>query len=427
MAAHFIILLVLFVFLTGGCRSDGRPSAQGFVSIGVILPAGDAPSSAQDLQAGVELALSIINDRVDLPLPLAADPGLSRQGGLQVRAVYRRPEANTAAALAALEDLTVVSGVKAILSSLVDDATLAISERAEVMGIPILSCTATAARLSQRRLQWFFRLNPDDPLMVEDYLAHWQEFLARLGAPLTPRLTLVHDKGLRGLGVARAVRNAAAHYGLSILAEIIYDPAEPSFAPVALANQRFLHDEIVILQANQAEQAKLWLQTWQSLGIRPRAVLVLPFSGAPVDFLKIAAAQAEPIFVQLLEDVAVPNSNFLQTWAAYLYRQRFGRELSSTAAISLTGTLVLADALNRAVKLNRRDIREALLKTDIPGEQLLLPWHGVRFDPQTGQNVLARAYIGQVRDCGVHLVWPRTVAAGPVMWPCQPATPEGRP
>mgnify|MGYP005841657111 CR=1 FL=1 len=427
MAASFMILMVLFGILTGGCRSKQHAATDGLVTIGVILPSSDKTSAAQDFQDGVELALSIVNDRVDLPFPLAAGAGLSRHGGLPLRAMYRRPEANTRAAVAALEDLMVVGGLKAILSALNDDATLAVSEKAEVMGIPLLSCTATAARLSQRRLQWFFQLNPDDTLMVDDFLTHWQEILAPASTAMPRRLTVVHDKGLRGVGVARAVRNSATQCGLNILAEIVYDLAEPSLAPLALVNRKFLHGEMVVLQTDTAERANLWFQVWQSLGIRPKAVLVLPFSGPPDDFIKIASVQEEPVFVQLLENVAVPNTNFLQTWVAYLYRQRFGREFSSTAAISLTGTLVLADALNRAAKLNRRDIREALLQTDIPSEQLLLPWPGVKFDPGTGQNVLATAYIGQFRDRGVHLVWPRTLTAGPVNWPCQSGKPESRP
>jgi len=427
MAVYLLILLVLFGVLPGGCRSAPGGVANGFVAIGVILPAGAAPSAAQDFQDGVELAVSIVNDRLELPLPMAAGVGLNRHGGVPLRAVYRQPTANTGAALLAFTDLAVASGVKVVLSGLSDDASLAVSERAEAMGIPLLSCLAPAARLTQRRFHWFFRLNPDDTLMVDDFLAHWQEILAQPGAPAPPRLTLVHDKGLRGVGAARAVRNAAAQGGLNILAKIVYDPAEPSLVPVALANRHFLHDEIVVLQAGRVEQANLWLQTWQSLGIRPRAVLVLPFAGASADFLKCASNAATPILMQPLEDAAVPGSNFLQTWAAYLFRQRFGREFSSTAAISLTGTLVLADALNRAQKLNGRDIRKALLQTDIPGEQLLLPWHGVRFDPQTGQNVLAAAYIGQVRNGKVELVWPRTVAASSVAWPCQAGTTESRP
>lgn len=427
MAAHFLILLVIFGGLTGGCRSEPRGAVNNFIAIGVILPSGDSPSAVRDFQDGVELALSIINDRLDLPLPLAAEVGLSRHGGVPLRAVYRRPAAAGAGGLAAWEELTVVRGVKAILSGLHDDASLAVSERAEIRGIPLLSCTAPAPRLSQRRLHWFFRLNPDDTLMVDDFLSHWQEILAPAGVPTSPHLTLVHDKGMRGVGVARAVRNAAAQGGLNILAEIVYDPAEPSLEPVALANRRFLHEEIVILQAGRVAQANLWLQTWQSLGIRPRAVLVLPFSGASTDFLQRASAAAPPILMQLSEDVAVPGTNFLQTWAAYLFRQRFGREFSITSATSLTGTLVLADALNRAAKLNGREIREALLQTDIPGEQLLLPWSGVRFDPQTGQNILAAACIGQVRDGKVELVWPQTMAASSVAWPCQAGTPEGQP
>ncbi len=424
----YVILAVVGVITSflGGCQPDPRPRAEDFITIGVIVPAGDPLAAGEDFQAGVELALSIVNDKVDLPLPLGPAVGLPRHGGLKLRAVYRQPEAGTAAAAAALEDLAMVSRVKAVLSGLPDDATLTVSERAERMGIPFLSCLATASRLTQRRLQWFFRLNPDDTLMVDAYLAQWQDSLAPPGQPGPHRLTLIHDKGLRGVGVARAVRQAAGLYGFHLSTEIVYDAAETSLTPLALANRRFLHDEIIVLQADRVEQANLWLQTWRSLGIRPRAVLTLPFSGSLSAFLHNTSG-LNLVYLQFLTAPAVSAANPLQTWTAYLYRQRFGRELSATAALALTGTLVVAEALNQAPQLQPRSVRQALLQTDIPGDRLLLPWSGVRFDQQTGQNILARAFIGQVREGSLHLLWPRPEAAAAVNRPGQPVVAEDRP
>ena len=40
----------------------------------------------------------------------------------------------------------------------------------------------------------------------------------------------------------------------------------------------------------------------------------------------------------------------------------------------------MADAINRAKSTNPEDIRKALVATNIPPDQLVMPWTGVRFD-----------------------------------------------
>jgi branched-chain amino acid transport system substrate-binding protein len=79
--------------------------------------------------------------------------------------------------------------------------------------------------------------------------------------------------------------------------------------------------------------------------------------------------------------------------------------------------LVLADAINRAGSENREAIRKALLETDIPGHQLIMPWEGVRFDPETHQNTLAKGVICQILEQEYYTVWPWNSATREPVWP----------
>lgn len=45
----------------------------------------------------------------------------------------------------------------------------------------------------------------------------------------------------------------------------------------------------------------------------------------------------------------------------------------------------MADAINRAKSTDGEKIREALVATDMPGEQTIMPWKRVKFD-EMGQN-----------------------------------------
>jgi branched-chain amino acid transport system substrate-binding protein len=100
-----------------------------------------------------------------------------------------------------------------------------------------------------------------------------------------------------------------------------------------------------------------------------------------------------------------------------LYRERYGANLTGNSARAFTGLIVLAEAINRAGSIDPDKIREALLATDIPADQVIMPWDGVEFDPGTGQNTLAKGIIVQIQDQGYHTVWPWDLASRDLIWP----------
>jgi branched-chain amino acid transport system substrate-binding protein len=78
--------------------------------------------------------------------------------------------------------------------------------------------------------------------------------------------------------------------------------------------------------------------------------------------------------------------------------------------------LVLADAINRAGSTDPNAIRDALRETDIPADQIIMPWQGVRFD-ESGQNVLGTGIIVQAFEGQYHTVWPFDLATRDLVWP----------
>jgi branched-chain amino acid transport system substrate-binding protein len=93
-----------------------------------------------------------------------------------------------------------------------------------------------------------------------------------------------------------------------------------------------------------------------------------------------------------------------------------GRDISEAPARALTGFTVLIDAINRAKSTNPEDIRKALVATNIPPDQLLMPWTGVRFD-EKGQNTGIRAILQQIQKGAYATIWPFDLAAAEVIYP----------
>jgi branched-chain amino acid transport system substrate-binding protein len=76
----------------------------------------------------------------------------------------------------------------------------------------------------------------------------------------------------------------------------------------------------------------------------------------------------------------------------------------------------LADAINRAGSTDAEKIRDALTKTDLKPDQLMMGYQGVKFD-NTGQNILASTYLIQLHGKNYELVWPEANAGAKLQWP----------
>ena len=98
-----------------------------------------------------------------------------------------------------------------------------------------------------------------------------------------------------------------------------------------------------------------------------------------------------------------------------LFRARDNKDLNDLTGRELTALQVLADALNRAKSTSNTALQAALQATDIPGNQTIMPWEGIKFD-STGQNVEGTPVIQQRQNGVWHTVYPLDVATAPAVW-----------
>ncbi len=113
-----------------------------------------------------------------------------------------------------------------------------------------------------------------------------------------------------------------------------------------------------------------------------------------IEFWAPSLAQRKPVIKELNE----------------MFVERFKRPMNGVSARTFTGALTLADAINRAESTESEKVREALLKTNIPGEQIILPWEGITINEEDGQNPLGRVMYTQILDNNYWPVWPFDMA-----------------
>jgi branched-chain amino acid transport system substrate-binding protein len=90
--------------------------------------------------------------------------------------------------------------------------------------------------------------------------------------------------------------------------------------------------------------------------------------------------------------------------------------MADVSARAFTGFMVLVDAISRAGSTEPAAIQKALRETNMPADQLLMPWTGVKFD-EKGQNIGVRAILQQLQGGDYHTVYPFELATKDVIYP----------
>jgi branched-chain amino acid transport system substrate-binding protein len=409
------VLLSLLWFM--GCEKDTpqNPSAK-TVKIGAIYPlSGHSASSGKDLKAAIELATEIVNESFDLSIPLAGEKGLSSHGNAIIEIVFKDSQSDETKARQLVEELVQKENVTAILGCYNSSVTAAASEQAEVLKIPFLNPESTSPILTQRGLKWFFRTTPDDSMFAQNFFAFFSDLNKELNIEVPKRLILVYENRLWGTSVARAEKKLAMKHEYRIVEDIPYDSKDKSYE-TELENIKAALPG-VILQASYADDAVLLMKGYKEKQINPAAILAMNAGFISPSFLENLGMDGEYIFSREVWALDIGRMKPLVATINNLFKKRFDRNMNGNSARAFTGLLVLADAINRSKTLEPESIREALLKTHIKSEQLIMPWDGVIFDPETGQNTGGKGIIVQIQKGEYRTVWPRNLSDTPIIWP----------
>ncbi len=411
-----VLLLVVCVtlLLSTACESDKKPEVSE-VKIGAVYPlSGNLAATGQDIQNAIELARDIVNDEYDLDMPLARSAGLSGLGGAALQVIFADHAGDPDQGAAEAERLIQSEEVVALIGSYNSSVTNSASQTAEGAGIPFLNPESTSALLTARGFRWFFRTTPDDSIFVKNFF----DFLAdvqRRQALASPTLGIVYENSLFGTGVGQLESQQARDLGVTVVADIPY--AADAASVDQEVGQLVAADPDVIMQTSYAQDAVLFMQAYKASDYRPQALLAMDAGFISPSFVETLGADANYVLSREVWALDLADARPLIGQVNELYRERYGANMTGNSARAFTGLIVLADAIDRAGSTEPEAIRQALLETDIPADQLIMPWDGIKFDPDTGQNTLAKGIIVQIQEQDYYTVWPWDLAARDLIWP----------
>ncbi len=384
------------------------------VVIGAIYPlTGNAAQIGADARAAIDTVLEIVNGAHEkLPMLMGGGGGLDRLGGAKLRVVYADHQNDPQKARAEAERLITQEHVSALVGSYTSATAATISQVADRYEVPYLSMDNSSPSLHKRGLKWFFRTSPHDEMFTQAMFDFFAEVGQKTGRPVKT-VALFYEDSIFGSDSSAVQRKLAAAAKMTVAADIKYRANSPSLS--AEAQRLRAADADVLMPSSYTSDAILLMRSLSELGYKPHAVMAQAAGFQEQAFLTAAGPLAEGVFSRSsFAGDAVASRPAIAPVTA-LFRARAGKDLNDNTSRQVVAVQILADAINRAGSAKPDDIRKALIATDVPGEQTIMPWKGVRFD-ETGQNQDATPVIQQVKGGAYHTVFPPAVAVQEPDW-----------
>jgi branched-chain amino acid transport system substrate-binding protein len=407
--------LVAIVLSVVGCTSgppERQPASVGEVKLGVLAPT-SGPSRAAGIaaQRGADLAAALVNgDQGQTPL---LGGGV---GGAKVTIVKEDTGGQPAAGAAAAAKLVGEDKVVGLVGAFDNEVTQAASLRTERLRVPFVNGDSSADFLTQRGLDWFFRTGPTDRMFGEAFFSS----LGRIAGD-SRRVAALFSDDQRGNVIADLTEELAREGGFSMVDEdkIGFTPGGGAAAAVAAVQQvRARQADAVFVIASTPGDATTLTKAFTQARYTPKGIFAFGPGFVAADAFGAAGSDADGLFAATAWSREIAGRNPVAKQVMDLYEQQFGQPMTQVAAGSFTAVLVLADAINRAGSVDPQRIRAALLNMDVPGQQLVMPWSGIRFDTAR-QNAAAAGVVEQRIGGQFRVVFPDELQqdADAAVWP----------
>jgi branched-chain amino acid transport system substrate-binding protein len=403
--------------LAGAALMVGATAAQAQqeIKIGVLYPlSGPVAQVGVDAVAAVKTVVEIVNEGADLPLPLAKGKGLAGLGGAKVTVIVVDHQGKPEVGLSETERLISQEKVHAIFGAYFSSVTAAASQAAERAGIPFLNAESSQPALTQRGLKYFFRTSPTDESFSQLMFDFLKDFGAKKGVKFETA-AIFHEDTAFGTDSAKVQEKLAAAAGMKVLEKITYKAQTTSLTSEVQRLKAANAD--VLLPSSYTSDTFLLYRTSKELDYNPKLIVAQNAGFTDPTFLTTMGKDAEGAITRSPYNSDLEGRIPLLAKVNAIFKKHSnGRDLSDVPARAFTGFMTLMDAFNRAGSTDPEKLRTAIAATNIPPDQLIVPYRGVKFDA-SGQNELVRPILMQVQKGKYCTIYPFELASCEVLYP----------
>src|SRR6478609_3516975 len=383
------------------------------VVIGATYPlSGAGAQVGVDAQRAFETAIDIINNDQDFDLPLAKGVGLPGLGGAKIRMVYADHQGDPQKGRAEAERLITQEMVCAIVGTYQSSVAVTVSQTCERYQIPFLSADNSSPSLHTRGLKFFFRAAPHDEMFTKA-MFDFYDALKKKGTKIET-LALFHEDTIFGTDSANAQTKLANERGYKIVADIKYRSNTPSLS--AEVQQLKSANADVLMPSSYTTDGILLVKTMAELGYKPKAIVAQAAGFSEKALYDAVGDKLEGVISRGSFSLDLAAKRPMVGKINAMYKEKSGKDFNDYSSRQFMGLIVMADAINRAKSTDGEKIREALVATDMPGDQTIMPWKRVKFD-EMGQNNDADPVLLQYIGGKFVTISPPQGAVAEAVWP----------
>src|SRR5258707_11282704 len=383
------------------------------VVIGVLYPfSGASAQMGVDAQKAYEAALEVINNKYDFDLPLAKDEGLTGLGGAKIRLVYADHQGDPQKGRAEAERLITQEKVCAIVGTYQSAVAVTVSQTCERYQIPFVSADNSSPSLHTRGLKFFFRAAPHDE-MFSKAMFDFYDAMKKKGTKIET-LALFHEDTIFGTDSANAQTKLAGERGYKIVADIKYRSNSPSLS--SEVQQLKAANADVLMPSSYTTDGILLVKTMAELGYKPNAIVAQDAGFSEKALYDAVGDKLEGVISRGTFSLDLASKRPMVGKINAMFKEKSGKDFNDLTSRQFMGLIGMADAINRAKSTDGDKIREALVGTDIPGEQTIMPWKRIKFD-EMGQNNEADPVLLQYVGGKFVTISPPQAAVAEATWP----------
>jgi len=425
-------LCVLSLMLVIGMIFPVGVAAQKTIKIGAIYPlTGGAAAAGRELRAGVELAVEIANNAMaDVNMSMAKNAGITSMGGAKIEIIFKDHEGNPTLGADLAKKLILDDKVDGLLGCYHSSVTKTVSAVAEQYGVPMINGSSTSPALTQRGFKWFWRTTPHDVWFTKDLF----EFLNGLtegkvkGVPAVAKKDIMNlssacEKTEWGSFVSELIQQFAKEYSYDLRKSMLYAKEAPDLSSEVRSLKASRAE--VMLFASYTSDAILMIKTLKAQKAQPK---VIWGQDAGFEVPEFRATLGDSVVGILTRTVFLPQVVQVKAVAGQvnaLYKAKTGNDLTGASARSFTGLQTWVHVLEDAASTEPAAIQKAANALNIPGNELVVPWAGIKFSTsgdEIGQNTLGSGLIGQYQKGAdgqivLEIVYPFDVASADMIYP----------
>jgi len=406
--------------------------AEKTIKIGVIYPlTGGAAAAGRELRAGAELAAEIANNAMqDIDMTMAKNAGIQSLGGAKIELIFKDHEGNPTLGADLAKKLILDDKVDGLLGCYHSSVTKTVTAVAEQHGIPMINGTSTSPALTKRGFKWFWRTTPHDVWFTKDLF----EFLNGLtegkvkGVQAVPKKDIMNlssacEKTEWGSFVSELIQQFAKEYGYDLRKFMLYAKEAPDLSSEVRSLKASRAD--VMLFASYTSDAILMIKTLKAQKAQPK---IIWGQDAGFEVPEFRATLGDSVVGILTRTVFLPQVVQVKEVAGQvnaLYKAKTGNDLTGASARSFTGLQTWVHVLENAASTEPAAIQKAANELNLPGNELVVPWAGIKFSTsgdEIGQNTLGSGLIGQYQksvdgQIVLEIVYPFDVASADMIYP----------